>query len=298
MNDCIKKICVIINPASGTSSKKKLPSLIKNYLNLERFDLDIVFTKYKGHASEFTRKAINEGADYVIAVGGDGTVNEIAKEMVHSPAALGIIPVGSGNGLARDLGISMDIRKSLDAIIKGNVIAIDYCKANEHFFFCTCGVGFDAMVSERFSNEGKRGPITYMKSAITEYIKFKPNDYEVILDDNSVIREKAFLVTCANISQYGNNAFIAPNADMQDGKVDIAIIAPVNPLDIGPIAIQLFTRSITHNHKMNLYRSNKVIINRTDPGPMHIDGTPVYAGKEIIVQTIPSGLKVIVPARR
>ena len=290
-----KKICFIINPVSGTASKGRLPGLIKKMLSPDLFEVEILKTEYAGHATELTRKALDEGFDFIVAAGGDGTVNEIARTMIHSNAALGIIPLGSGNGLARDLGISMVTKKAIETIIAGNVITIDYCKANNFVFFCTCGVGFDANVSERFSEEKKRGPISYVKSAITEYIKFRPDTYTITLDDGSTIEEKAFLITCANASQYGNNAYIAPNANIRDGKMDIVMLAPLHPIDVGPITIQLFTRQIVNNNRVSHFRSEKVTIKRTKPGPMHIDGEPFHAEEEIVIQTIPAGLHVIAP---
>jgi YegS/Rv2252/BmrU family lipid kinase len=296
MNDVrMKKIQVIINPTSGTISKDNIPKLINELLPPQSFEIEIAFTQYAGHASELTRLAIEKGVEAVIAVGGDGTVNEIARALVHTSAALGIIPIGSGNGLARDLGIPMDIKKAIKLIAEAQPLTIDYCKANEYFFFCTCGVGFDAMVSEKFSEGKKRGPVSYVKSAITEYLKFRPDMYEITLDDGTVIKEKAFLVTCANASQYGNNAYIAPNANSRDGLMDIVLLAPINPFDVGPLTIQLFTKLINHNHRFNHYRSPKVTIRRSQPGPMHVDGEPLYAGTEIFIETIPGGLNVIAP---
>ena len=292
-----KKIYIIINPISGTNSKERIPDMVKKILSPDFFEIKVFQTKYAGHATELTREALDNGAHYIIAAGGDGTVNEVARTMVHTDAALGIIPLGSGNGLARDLGISMDMKKAIETIAAANTVTIDYGRANEHVFFCTCGVGFDAMVSERFSEGKKRGPISYVKSAVTEYFKFRPDTYELILDDNTVVDEKAFLVTCANASQYGNNAYIAPSANISDGKMDIVVLAPINPIEVGPIALQLFTKQIKHNNRVTYYRSGKVVIKRTKPGPMHIDGDPIHAGKEITVETIPSGLHVIAPEK-
>jgi YegS/Rv2252/BmrU family lipid kinase len=291
----MKKICVIINPISGTVSKRNILGLVKKMFHSELFEATILKTEYAGHATELTQQALADGFDYIIAAGGDGTVNEVARTMVHSNSALGIIPLGSGNGLARDLGISMDTKKAIETIIAGNIITIDYCKANEHVFFCTCGVGFDALVCERFSGEKRRGPISYMKSAITEYIKFRTDTYKITLDDELVINEKAFLITCANASQYGNNAYIAPNASIQDGKMDLVVLTPIHPIAVAPTLIQLFTRQIENNHRIAHYRAEKVQIKRSTPGPMHIDGEPIHAGKEIRIETMPSGLHVIVP---
>ncbi|GBU06762.1 phosphatidylglycerol kinase [Bacteroidales bacterium] len=290
----MKNIVLIINPISGTSSKEKIPSLAAELFSPSSFNLSIVYTEYGGHASALTKEAIDKGAHYIVAVGGDGTVNEVARAMVHSDAALGIIPLGSGNGLARELRVPLDIRKSMEVIAKENVICIDYCKANEHIFFCTCGFGFDASVSERFSGEKNRGSIAYIKSVIKEYVSFRPETYEFAFDEG-LVKEKAFLVTFANASQYGNNAFIAPKANIQDGKMDVAVISPINPLEAGPLAIQLFAKQIDKNNKVNYYQTSALTIRREKAGVMHIDGDPVQMGSEIHVQTIASGLKVIAP---
>jgi YegS/Rv2252/BmrU family lipid kinase len=228
-------------------------------------------------------------------VGGDGTVNEVAKALIDSPTVLGIVPMGSGNGLARDLSIPMDVRKALDVIMGGNITTIDYCKANDHIFFCTCGVGFDALISERFAEEKRRGPWTYMKNIITEYVKFQPDIYEIIFENNEVLTKKAFLVTCANASQYGNNAFIAPYADMNDGMIDVAILLPITPLDVAGLVIQMFTKQMRKNNKTQYYRSRKLTLKKTNPGMIHIDGEPVYMGETISIEVIHSGLRVITP---
>jgi YegS/Rv2252/BmrU family lipid kinase len=293
----MEKIYIIVNPISGTISKDKIPVLINKILPPSSFQTEIVYTRYAGHASILAQQALQKDITYIVAAGGDGTVNEIARTLIGTSATLGIIPIGSGNGLARDLGIPMDMKKAIELIAQKQSITIDYCKANEYVFFCTCGVGFDAIVSERFSGEKKRGSISYVKSAITEYLKFKPDVYEMILDDGSVVKEKAFLITCANTSQYGNNAYIAPNANIRDGLLDIVMIAPINPLDVAPLAIQLFTKQIGHNQRFNHYRSRKVTIRRSQPGPMHVDGEPLYAGTEISIETIPAGLQVIAPSK-
>ena len=212
------KVQAIINPISGVGSKRKIPKMIEGICSKKNCSLNISFTEYAGHASELTRQAIEEGAEYILAVGGDGTVNEIARAMIHSNAILGIIPKGSGNGLARELHIPMDVKRAIDLIAKGHVTTIDCCRANGQVFFCTCGVGFDAAVSQKFANEKRRGSLTYIKNTIEEYLSYKPEPYELVVD-NQTIKEKAFLVACANASQYGNNAFIAPHANIQDGRI-------------------------------------------------------------------------------
>jgi YegS/Rv2252/BmrU family lipid kinase len=287
-------IHAIINPISGVGSKRKIPKLIENTFPKDEYDLRISFTEYSGHASELTSLAIKEGAKCVIAVGGDGTVNEVAKTMLHSDVLLGIIPKGSGNGLARELHIPMDEKKALSIIQKGHMSTIDCCKANDRTFFCTCGVGFDAAVSQKFAGEKKRGSITYIKNTIEEYLSYRPETYELVSDD-MVVNEKAFLIACGNASQYGNNAFIAPHANIQDGEMDITILAPFGPLDIPPLAIQLFTKQIDKNSKIVTFKGKKVRIVRQKPGVMHLDGEPVMTDREINIEIDAAALKVCTP---
>jgi len=291
----MEKITTIINPVSGTASKKRIPDLLNQYFPSNRFEKKFFFTEYQGHAFELANKAVSEKVNLIIAVGGDGTVNEVARALVESSSVLGIIPMGSGNGLARDLAIPMEVRKAMEVISEGNIRTIDYCKANSRIFFCTCGVGFDASVSERFAKEKRRGPVSYMRSVLTEYLQFKPDTYDIVFE-NEVLSRKAFLVTCANASQYGNNAYIAPQADMNDGMMDVAILSPFSPLDVGHLLIQMFTKQITKNRKLQYYRSKKLTLKRAKPGIVHIDGEPVYMDKIISLEVFPEGLNVIVPS--
>lgn len=288
------RVKAIINPISGVGSKRKIPRMLEELCKAKGYPLSVAFTEYAGHASELTRQALNEGYSCIIAVGGDGTVNEVAKTMLHSDAVLGIIPRGSGNGLARELHIPMDVRRVMDVITKGHISTIDACKANGRVFFCTCGVGFDAQVSHTFAREKHRGSLTYIKNTIEEYLNYKPQPYELLVDDQT-IKEKAFLVACGNASQYGNNAFIAPHANIQDGEMDITILSPFTPLDIAPLAIQLFTKQIDRNSKIKTLKAKDVSIIRQKPGLMHLDGDPIQAESRIDISVIPKALKVFTP---
>jgi len=294
MNNQKISIKAIINPISGIGSKRKIPKMLTEISQEENVSLDIVFTEYPGHTSEITKKAVEEGIDCIVAVGGDGTVNEIARSMIYSDTILGIIPKGSGNGLARELHIPMDAKKALDLIVKGHVTTIDACKANEKVFFCTCGVGFDAAVSQKFAEEKHRGSLTYIKNTIEEYLSYKPEPYELWIDSQTV-KEKAFLVACGNASQYGNNAFIAPHANIQDGEMDLTILTPFTPLDIAPLAIQLFTKQIDRNSKIRTFKGKEVTIIRQKPGIMHLDGEPMMADSRIDISILPKALKVLTP---
>jgi YegS/Rv2252/BmrU family lipid kinase len=261
----------------------------------EEFEKEFFFTEFHGHAYLLASEAVEKGADYVIAVGGDGTVNEVAKALVDSQSALGIIPMGSGNGLARDLSIPLDSRKAIDVILEHNIAPIDYCKANENIFFCTCGVGFDARISQRFAEEKHRGSWAYLRSVITEYIKFKPEGYEITLDDSETVRKKAFLVTCANASQYGNNAYIAPLADMNDGLIDVAVLLPMTSLDIVGMVFQMFTKQLNKNPKVKYFKAKKLTVKREKAGIVHLDGEPFSMEKSVTIEVFRSGLRVLVP---
>ena len=292
-----KKVCVIINPVSGTGGKQSIPEKIASAFDPQKYDVIIRFTGYAGHATEITKNAVKEDYKYVIAAGGDGTVNEIAKALVNTQCVLGIIPLGSGNGLARDLNISMSIDKSIETISKGVKRSIDYGVANEHIFFCTCGVGFDAFVSEKFADEKMRGPIGYVKNILESVIDFKSENYELEYDGKT-IKEEAFVVTCANASQYGNEAYIAPGADMEDGKMNVSLIKPINALEMPQTTIQLFTKNLHKNNKVIQILTSELLIRRSRSGAMHIDGESVDAGKEINVKIVHKGLYVLAPKKK
>ena len=188
-----KRIIFIVNPISGTDSKEHIPEQIAEVMDEEHFDSEVRFTEYRGHAAELAREAAKEGVDVVVAVGGDGTVNEVARSLVHTDTALGIIPCGSGNGLARHLCIPLNVTKALELINTCQIEAFDYGVINGLPFFCTCGMGFDAFISLKFAEAGKRGPITYVENVLKEGLKYKPETYEIV-DDTGTSRYKAFLI--------------------------------------------------------------------------------------------------------
>ena len=254
-----KKAVFVINLISGTSDKAAIPGLIDQYLDKTKFEYEIAITQYAGHASEIATKAKDDGVDVVVAVGGDGTVNEVARAIVHSNTALGIIPCGSGNGLARHLLLPLNVRKAIDVINRNEVRQLDYGIINDYPFFCTCGMGFDAFVSMKFAEAGKRGPITYVENVLREGLKYKPETY-TIEDDNGTLQYKAFLISCANASQYGNNAYIA----------------------------------LDKNAKIKTFRTRHLHIHRDKPGVIHYDGDPVMTGADIDIELKPKGINIIV----
>lgn len=288
----IKHITFIINPKSGTQSKENIPPLLDEMLDHERFEHEAYFTEHRGHAAELAKACAKRGDDVVVAVGGDGTVNEVARSLVHTGTALGIIPCGSGNGLARHLCIPIDLRKSISIINHCQIEQFDYGVINGLPFFCTCGMGFDAFISMKFAEAGKRGPITYVENVLKEGLRYKPETYEII-DENGTQSYKAFLIACANASQYGNNAYIAPGATMKDGKMDVIIMEPFDALEAPQIAADLFMKTLGNNSKIKTFRTSHITIHRKEPGAIHYDGDPIVTNSDIDVHMEHLGIRIV-----
>ena len=288
-----KRITFILNPISGTQSKDEIPELIEKLLDKELFSYTICLTQYAGHASEIAQACAEHQDDVVVAVGGDGTVNEVARSLVHTKTALAIIPCGSGNGLARHLCLPMDIKKAIGIINSYQIDTFDYGIINDLPFFCTCGMGFDAFISLKFAEAGKRGPITYVENVLKEGLKYKPETYEII-DETGTSRYKAFLIACANASQYGNNAYIAPGATMKDGEMDVIIMEPFDVLDAPQIAADLFMKTLGNNSKIKTFRTKSLHIRRKEPGAIHYDGDPIMTGTDIDVHIEHLGIRIVV----
>lgn len=292
-----KKIIFVVNPISGTQEKRAILKWIVERVDRSIYDYSIVKTEYAGHASQIAAEAVKNKVDIVVAIGGDGTINEIARSLIHSETALGIIPCGSGNGLARHLRIPMDPKAAVDIINKGTQFSIDYGKINNIPFFCTCGVGFDAFVSLKFADSGKRGLLTYLENTLHESITYQPETYE-IENEEGTVNYKAFLIACGNASQYGNNAYIAPQASLTDGLMDVTILEPFTVLDVPSLSFQLFNKTIDQNSRIKTMRTKKIKIHRSHDGVLHFDGDPLMAGKELEVEIIPQGLNVIAPEKK
>ena len=292
-----KRIVFVVNPISGTQGKKAILKWIDERLDRSIYDYSIVKTEYAGHASQIAAAAVQDKVDIVVAIGGDGTINEIARSLVHTETALGIIPCGSGNGLARHLRIPMEPKAAIDILNQDNRLCIDYGKINNIPFFCTCGVGFDAFVSLKFADSGKRGLLTYLENTLHESLTYQPETYE-IENEEGTVRYKAWMIACGNASQYGNNAYIAPQASLTDGLMDVTIMEPFTVLDVPSLSFQLFNKTIDQNSRVKTMRAKKIKIHRQKDGVMHFDGDPLMAGKELEVEIIPSGLYVMASPKK
>lgn len=296
----MKNIAFIINPISGSkesqNAKKKLPKLIMQTLDAELWLPNIAFTEYAGHAAELAYQYARMGFDAVVAVGGDGTVNEVARGVKGTKTALGIIPMGSGNGFARHLEIPMRPQKALEMINHSEPISVDYGLANGKLFVCTCGAGFDAVVADNFAAGNKRGFMSYIQNTLKQAFTYQPQTYHLV-GDGVDVTHKAFLITFANANQWGNDAKIAPRASMQDGKMDIMMMSSHALLGSASLALRLFAGSIDDSLFMDTLRVKEITVEREEKAPFHIDGDPVEMDKDIHIQIVPEGLRVLVEKR-
>ena len=299
MQDARKHLLFIVNPISGTSSKKGFDAMVEQVIDHNRFLCNIVRTEYAGHAAVLAADAATAGTDICVAVGGDGTVNEVARGLVGTNTALGIVPCGSGNGLARHLCMPMNIKRALGIINEGQTDTFDYGIINGHPFFCTCGMGFDAHVSLLFSQSGKRGLGTYARMVLQEGLKYKGDSYDVTIEDagGETQHLEAFLIACGNAAQYGNNTYIAPEASMQDGLLDVLIIEPIRGLGATRVLVDLFTKTIKNNPHVTHTLARHLHIHRPSDGAVHYDGDPAIMGSDIDISIVPRGLKAVVNSR-
>lgn len=287
-------ITFIINPNSGTGKSKRIPKLIHSYFTSQKHVYRIRYTEYAGHAKEIVNEEIAKGALTIVAVGGDGTINEIGSVLLHSQTALGIIPTGSGNGLARHLGIPMNPLKALNVIVERHTTTIDTGKLNGKPFFCTAGIGLDATVALGFSKLKGRGLFNYIIASIQAYKNFKP---ETVTDEEGNTYSGVLLTFC-NANQYGNNAYIAPNANIRDGKFEFIEIAPVPFIQTPLFVTQLFRKKLHHNKHYTQHSFSSIKLKRTSKGAVHIDGDPLEDIDKIEVQCIPKSLVVTVPYKK
>ncbi len=289
------KARLIINPISGTHNKAGLADSVISSLTPLGWEIETLYTRGHGDATRLALEAVHRGYDAVIAAGGDGTVNETAAALCGSETALGILPCGSGNGLARHLGIPVDPIEGLKIIMSEKPRKIDYATVNGRKFFCTFGVGFDAAVSDAFARKKTRGKFTYLQSTFETYAHYEPELYTVRAN-GKVMTEKAFLIAVCNASQYGNNAYIAPSAVIDDGMLDVTVVHAGNPLSTALVGFDLLAGMIEHNVLIRQFRTPALTIERSSGGIAHIDGEPVDLPSNLDFKCHPSLLSVFAPA--
>ena len=291
------RLMLIINPISGTGSKKGVEEMTCRLMADCGHEVDVRYTGARGDATRLASEAVRRGYYGVLACGGDGTVNETARALCDTSTALGILPAGSGNGLARHLQIPVDIPLALKVIAQDNVIASDYGTANDRPFFCTFGMGFDAAVSHRFARASHRGLLTYIRSALSEYVQYRPQTY-TISANGKLLTEKAFLIAVCNASQWGNNAYIAPQASITDGLLDITIVHSGSPIDTAVMGMDIFTGYINKNTMVHSFRTPAAVIYRNAVGEAHIDGEPMMMDNILDIKCHHGRLLIFTPDSR
>ena len=275
----------IVNPISGKGRKSRIVA------HLQQKGYKVVYTEYAGHAEHLAHEAKEK---VIVAVGGDGTVNEVARGILGTDKALGIIPCGSGDGLALHLGISRNYKTAIRAIERGNVKAIDSGTIDGRPFFSVCGTGFDAVVSERFAKSGRRGLLSYIKQGLKTWKEYIPEKYIMTIDGQKQEIDAA-LITVGNSSQWGNNARITPLADISDGVLDVTVVDMFSTIEMPALGYLLMTGRLDRNSNVHCYRGKHIRITRKVSGPAHADGDWFNAGTELDIKVLPGTLKVIIP---
>lgn len=289
-----ENILFIFNPVSGKANQAKIIKQINENLELNKYNVLYENTEYRGHANEIARHYKGKGIKKIVAVGGDGTVNEIGSAIINTDISLGIIPRGSGNGLARFLSIPLNTIDAIKILNNPSIKIIDAAKINDRYFFCTSGVGFDAHVGNIFNKSQKHRNINYFKTTIQEFFTYKPKKYKIRYD-NQKKKVKSLLITFANAGQYGNNVYISPDARIDDGLLDLCILKPFPKSLMLPVGLKLIGRNINKSEYLEVFKCKEILLKRKKKIKCHYDGESYKAGKKIEVKIIPSSLKVMLP---
>ena len=289
----IKKIRIlfVINPISGSGKQKNIGPVIERYLDENKFSFELVFTTYHKHVEEIILQQRHD-FDIMIAVGGDGSVNQMGALLINSPVIFGIIPAGSGNGLARHLNIPLNFKGAIELINSyKDPMKIDVAKINEQYFLSTAGTGFDAHVAWKFSTATTRGFLTYAKITLQELFKYKIKKYILLIDDQ-IIEIRALAVTLANSNQYGNNAYVSPESKLDDGFLRLIIVKEF-PFYYAPLLIfQLFNKGLLKSKFVDQYILKKMVM--TSPTKqVQLDGESLTMEQKLNIEVIPNCLNII-----
>ena len=288
------EVCFIVNPISGGKDKKRVVAAIEKHLDGSLYHPEFLFTEKAGDAETWAREC---EAELVVAVGGDGTVSEVARGLVHSDKCLGVIPCGSGDGLALHLGISRQPARAVQVLNEGVRTKIDVARMNGRYFFCTAGLGLDASVSLDFAKSARRGLGNYIALAWKDWHRCQADTYTIKMETPSelVWSGPATFVTVANANQWGNMARIAPMASLRDGLLDVVVVHPFSALEIPDLATRLMVGKAHTSRRFLRFSASKVHITRTQAGAAHCDGDAFEAGTEFELDVMPGALQVMVP---
>ncbi len=293
MNNEVKKVLFIVNKYAGAGFQPEVEGLMIDACEANDIECTIEFTRSAGHATELAREATTKDFQSVIAVGGDGTVNEVAQGLVFSKIPLGIISRGSGNGLARHLGIPLKIKEGLVSLFDSRVLSMDTFTVNGKLSLNVSGIGFDGHIANLFGGKSKRGLLGYVKLTIQEYIQFQEFGFQLSSDDRT-IHQKAFIVAIGNSSQYGNNARIAPAASVCDGILHVTMLKKV-PAYRADFLYKMFVGDIQKSAYCETIEISSLHIKTSRPVSYHIDGEPSGIDDSFEIRIQPSTLQVLVP---
>jgi YegS/Rv2252/BmrU family lipid kinase len=294
-----KQVAVIINPISGTGGRldvaRRRAEQARAFLTRRGIAGEVHLTERPGHARELARHALANGVSKIFAWGGDGTVNEVGSELAFRDAALGVIPSGSGNGLARELRVPFDPDAAFDIACGGRERVIDAGEFDGRLFFNIAGIGLDARVAHRFSEDGlvRRGFRRYLEITASELCTYHPDEHTIVTD-GAAVRLRALLVAIANARQYGNGAMIAPRAQLDDGRLDVVIVADRSPLRALIQLPLVFMGQIERISGVTITRGVEVEVTSAQPVLYHIDGEPFVGGASLKARVRPRALRVLV----
>lgn len=298
-----RKFVYFINPISGTKGKGLLLDIIKNKTAEKNIPFEILHTNAEAQYDFLKEKIATEKITDVIVCGGDGTVNQIANALLGVAVNIGIIPMGSGNGLAFAAKIPKRIHKALECVFVGNSEYVDSFYINKKFSCMLCGLGFDAQVAHDFAKQKKRGLSTYVKQSTKNFLKASPYNFEIILDGKS-INSEAFFISIANSNQFGNNFTIAPQASLHDGLLDIVVVNKMSKLrmiwsilkQIKKGQVRLYEDKKYHRNDIHYFQTKKLTIKNPQLAPLHIDGDPAETAAEFEIEIIENAFKLLIPA--
>lgn len=294
----VKNVLFIVNKYAGAGYRPQVEGRILNAC--AKFDVEctIQFTTGPGHATALAREASKKGFDIVVAVGGDGTLNEVARGLLNSKTPMGIIPKGSGNGLARHLGISMKIEKALEQVLTGRVVKMDTFRLNGKLSLNVSGIGFDGHIANLFAKKKKRGFWTYARLVTLHYITFREFTAELELENHEFGKHKSFMIAIANASQYGNNARVAPYASITNNSLQTAILKKVPAQRGFRFAYQMFTGKLKTGKYYSCLTMHNGVIKVDHPTAYHVDGEPCGYASEFKIEILPHSLDMIVPLKK
>lgn len=289
----MEHLLFLINPISGGSSKEKVLKLIEKHLDHHQFSYEKIFTEYVGHACDILEER-KEKEETVVAVGGDGTINEVAKVLAGTQKTMAIIPQGSGNGLARHLGISMNLSTAIQQLNHSHKTQIDTVDLNGHFFLSIAGIGFDSLIAQKFVSSKSRGFWGYASLVIKEYFKYKEQEYQLEIDGKKIQR-KAAMIIFANSNQFGYNTVIAPHADLSDGLLEVCIVRKPNLFQIPSILLKLWLKKADQSALLETISAKSISLYPNRLQFANIDGESIEVGEQIEVKIHRSNLNLKIP---